>query len=278
MTVRAAAAVVLAGGRSTRMGTPKAMLEWHGSTLARRAVGIAARAVGGPVVLVRAQGQKLPHLPGDVEIAEDAHDGGGPLQGLAAGLRAVGDRAEIVFVCGVDAPLLHPAVIRRVIALLDAEADVALPRAHGFAQPLCAAYRTRASTTLDELLAEDPQPGSRRLLSRLHVVELSEAQLLADPAVAALDPALDSLLNVNERKEYAAARSRPAPEVVVAVEGDVAERAVHAATLEAAIDAAGLAPATDLRASVNGSPAGDPQEPLVQGDSVTLWRDASTIV
>jgi len=48
---------VLAGGRSSRMGTPKAALEWHGSTLLRRTVGIVARATGGPVVVVRAAGQ-----------------------------------------------------------------------------------------------------------------------------------------------------------------------------------------------------------------------------
>ena len=34
--------MVLAGGRSSRMGTPKAALEWHGSTLLRRTVGILA--------------------------------------------------------------------------------------------------------------------------------------------------------------------------------------------------------------------------------------------
>ena len=45
------------------MGTPKAALEWHGSTLLRRTVGILARATGGPVVVVRASGQDL---PGDV--------------------------------------------------------------------------------------------------------------------------------------------------------------------------------------------------------------------
>ena len=39
----ASAGVVLAGGRSSRMGTPKASLEWHGSTLLRRTVGILAR-------------------------------------------------------------------------------------------------------------------------------------------------------------------------------------------------------------------------------------------
>ena len=40
------AGVVLAGGQSSRMGTAKAALEWHGSTLLRRTVGIVARAAG----------------------------------------------------------------------------------------------------------------------------------------------------------------------------------------------------------------------------------------
>ena len=76
--------IVLAGGRSSRMGTPKASLEWHGSTLLRRVVGLVARAVDGPVIVVRAPGQELPELPGEVEQVEDAREGRGPLQGLAA--------------------------------------------------------------------------------------------------------------------------------------------------------------------------------------------------
>jgi molybdopterin-guanine dinucleotide biosynthesis protein A len=57
------AAIVLAGGRSRRMGRPKALLDWHGSTLVHRAAGLVAREVDGPVVVVRAAGQPLPALP-----------------------------------------------------------------------------------------------------------------------------------------------------------------------------------------------------------------------
>ncbi len=84
-----AAGIVLAGGRSSRMGRPKAALEWHGSTLLRRVTGIVARAVDGPVVVVRAPGQELPPLPDAITVVEDAREGQGPLQGLAAGLAAV---------------------------------------------------------------------------------------------------------------------------------------------------------------------------------------------
>src|SRR5919201_3475785 len=104
-TMAAAAGIVLAGGRSSRMGTPKAALEWHGSTLLPRIVGLVARGVDGPVVVVRAPGQQLPSLAQSVEIVEDAREGRGPLQGLAAGLSALSDRAEVAFVSSTDAPL-----------------------------------------------------------------------------------------------------------------------------------------------------------------------------
>jgi molybdopterin-guanine dinucleotide biosynthesis protein A len=274
--VSATAAVVLAGGRSSRMGTPKAALDWHGSTLVRRAAAVVARAVDGPVVVVRAPGQELPALPASVEIAVDAREARGPLEGLAAGLATIGDRAQVVYVSGVDAPLLHPAFVRRVLALLGPDADVALPRAHGFAQPLAAAYRTTVAAPLRTLLREGEQLGSGALLRRCRVAELDEAMLLADPDVAALDPALDSLLNLNDPRDYEAARTRPPPAVSVGRGDGSAPLAIRAATLAAASSAAGVQLGDGVLATVNGRPADDPQEPLVAGDVVALRRGSSS--
>jgi molybdenum cofactor guanylyltransferase len=248
------AGIVLAGGRSSRMGRPKATLEWHGSTLVRRAVGIVGRVVDGPVVVVRAQGQELPPLPPEVEIARDARAGRGPLQGLCAGLRAIDDRADVVFVCGIDAPLLHPAFVHHVLASLGDD-EVALPHAHGYSHPLTAAYRTTVAGPLEALLRQDLL-STKPFLERCRVRRLDRAALLADPDVARLDPALYSLLNLNAPGEYEAARARPAPEVTVAGRGTI-----RAATLAAAGDG----PAT-----VNGRAVGDPEEPLVAGDIVTF--------
>ena len=251
------AAIVLAGGQSTRMRRSKALLDWHGSTLVRRAVGLVAREVDGPVVVVRAAGQALPPLPPGTELTDDARQARGPLQGMAAGLAALGDRAEIVFVTGVDAPLLHPALIRHVIVSLGDEDDVALPQAHAFPHPLAAAYRVATVAPLiDALLAEDVL-GTRPLMRRARVRRLDEAALLADPAVAALDPHLQSLENLNEPGEYEAARARPLP--AVSVDG----RECRAATLRQAGDGPGR---------INGRPVDDPEAPLAAGDVVVLAR------
>jgi molybdopterin-guanine dinucleotide biosynthesis protein A len=164
-------------------------------------VGRVAEGVAGPLVVVRAPGQALPALPVGVRVAEDPSEGLGPLQGIAAGLAAVD--APVAFVTATDMPLLHPAYIRRVVALLG-DADVAMPVVLGHRQTLAAAYRTTLAPVATALVAElRLNPGV--LLERCRVNWLDEAQLLADPELAAADPHLRSVTSVDTPQEYAAA-------------------------------------------------------------------------
>src|SRR6185437_13909438 len=192
------AGIVLAGGRSSRMGTPKAALEWHGSTLLRRTVGILARVSDGPVVVVRASGQDLPELPEGTLVADDPREGKGPVQGIAAGLAALSGRAEVAFISSTDMPFLHPAFIRRVLGAVEEShrTDVALPVARGYRQPLAAAYRVTLAEAAERLVKQDRlRPAF--LFAECQVETLDDATLKRDPVLAALDPDLDSVLNVN---------------------------------------------------------------------------------
>jgi molybdenum cofactor guanylyltransferase len=267
------AGIVLAGGRSSRMGTPKAALEWHGSTLLRRTVGIMSRVSDGLVVVVRAPGQVLPELPPQVEVVDDPREGLGPVQGLAAGLAAAVGRADVAFVCSTDLPFLHPAFVRRVLRAVGDGADVGLPVARGYPQPLAAAYRTGLAPVAGRLVQE----GRLRpafLFERCAVTRLDEAALRSDPVLAALDPELDSVVNVNEPGEYQAARARPAPEVTIQRFGALADghrgpQPARAATVAGAAAAAGLALDGHVVAALNGDQiTRDEQTPLVTGDTV----------
>ncbi len=267
------AGIVLAGGRSSRMGTPKAALEWHGSTLLRRTAGIMLRATDGPVMVVRAPGQELPELPAEVEVIDDPREGLGPVQGLAAGLAAAGGRAEIAFVCSTDMPFLHPAFVRRVLRAAGEGADVGLPVARGYPQPLAAAYRTALAPVAGRLVA-----GNRLrpafLFELCQVTRLDEAALREDPVLAALDPYLDSVVNVNEPGDYAEARALPAPEVTIQRFGTLADghrgpEPVRAATVAGAAAAAGITLDGHVVAALNGDQiTRDGQTPLVTGDVV----------
>src|SRR5919107_1469328 len=104
----------------------------------------------------RALDQELPDLPAQVRVVEDAAEGRGPLQGLAAGLDAVADEAEVAYVSSTDVPLLHPAFARAVLrAGSEEDVDVALPVVHGFRHPLAAAYRTSLLPAVEELIEQD---------------------------------------------------------------------------------------------------------------------------
>lgn len=201
------AAIVLAGGRSARMGTAKADLPWQGSTLLGRTCEVVADAVTGPVVVVRSPGQRLPPLPAGVLVVDDAREGLGPLQGLAAGLTAAAPSARTGFVCATDLPFLHAVFVRRVLAAFTDDVDIVLPVVGGRAQPLAAGYRTALAAAADARVAQ----GHLRLLdfvagcTTLHV---DEQALRADPALAAADPQLRSVVNVNEPADYRVARRR----------------------------------------------------------------------
>jgi molybdenum cofactor guanylyltransferase len=257
---------VLAGGRSSRMGSPKASLPWHGSTLLRRVTGIVSRCVDGPVVVVAAPGQRLPELAPGVEVAHDEQEYGGPLHGLAAGLAVVGDRAPLVYVSSTDLPLLHPAFVRRVLGAMEDRFDVALPEVGGYPQPLAAAYRTALLCPVRELIdGEERRLGS--LLHRCRVRRMTEDELLRDAALACLDPALASVANLNTRSEYERALAIAAPAIEVERLGTRHGWTLGELAADADVELDG-----EMAAAVNGDRVGsaDHQLPLVSGDVVSF--------
>ena len=89
------AGVVLCGGRSRRMSRPKAWLPVAGELMLARVVRLLGQAVE-PIVVAAAPGQDVPLLPNDVSIVRDEDEGLGPLAGLAAGLKALHGRADVL--------------------------------------------------------------------------------------------------------------------------------------------------------------------------------------
>src|SRR3954468_2703936 len=203
-----AAGVVLAGGRSSRMGTSKAALPWQGSTLLHRTVSLLAEVVGGPIVVVASPGQELPAVPSGTTIVEDPIEGLGPMQGIATGLDAVAGSAWAAFVCSTDMPFLHPAFVRRVLNELSSnDVDVVLPLVRGHRQPLAAAYLTSLAGTVRELVAAG-RLATGMLFERCVVREIDEAELLADSDLAKADPNLDSVITISTPEDYDMARGR----------------------------------------------------------------------
>ena len=97
---------------------------------------------------------------------------------------------------------------------------------------------------------------------------LDDAALKQDPVLAALDPDLDSVLNVNTPADYAAARAQPAPEVTVRFLGN-GPHVVRAATVGGAADALDIVFDRHVTVALNGDQiARDRAVPLAAGDTV----------
>ena len=195
-TTSTCAGVVLLGGNSGRMGRPKATLPFGPEPMGVRV----ARIVGSvtrPVIVVGAVGQELSEFPREVLIVRDRHPDRGPLEALAAGLRAVADHCEIAFVTACDLPLLKSAFVQRMIEL-SSGFDVCLPYVDGHHEPLAAVYRTDVLPEVESLLnAGQLRPAF--LLERVRTRRVTVSEL------SAVDPEMASLTNINHPHEYQAA-------------------------------------------------------------------------
>jgi molybdenum cofactor guanylyltransferase len=187
-----AGGIVLAGGRSTRMGTSKALLPFGAETMLQRIV----RLLGGvvqPIVVVAAPNQELPPLPAEVIVTFDEREGRGPLEGLRAGLKALPPEVDAAYVTSCDVPLLETGFVRQMIELAR-DYDVAVMEIDGFTHPLSAVYRPSVLPHIEQLLADD----------RLRPVFLFEAvnTRRVSPAEMTSDPELRTLRNLNTPDDY----------------------------------------------------------------------------
>ncbi len=185
--------VVLCGGHSRRMGKDKAWLPLAGQTLLQRTVDRLVD-VAEPIVVVRAYQQQLPPLPSTVRVTSDAEPDQGPLRGLQAGLAAVADDCDLIFVVGCDAPLLQPEFVRLLRSRLGEHQAVVVRDNHRL-HPLGAVYRCDVDAVVERLLNE----GKRRLLD---LVSALDCHQLHPGDLEAVDPDLASLRNINTPDDY----------------------------------------------------------------------------
>jgi len=188
--------VILCGGKSSRMGYPKAMLPFGPELMLQRVVRLLSEVVS-PIVVVAAKDQELPDLPADAILARDERPERGPLEGLLAGLTPLVGRVEAAYATSCDVPLLAAAFVRHMIARLG-DHDIAVPVEEKFQHPLAAVYRTTVVPHIAELLSHD-QLRPVFLFDRVKTARVPVEELRA------VDPELRTLANLNRPEEYFAA-------------------------------------------------------------------------
>lgn len=181
--------IVLAGGRSRRMGRDKAFLDVGGVPMIRRVLDALA-SVCAEVLIVTKTPQAYEHL--GVRVAHDDDPRQAALVGLCAGLRAA--QTPVAFAAGCDLPFLSPAAVRYLAGLLPGW-EAVVPRVEGRWHPLHAIYAAAATPGIEAALAaSELRLGAA--LARLRVREVGTDDL------AVVAPGLETLRNVNTEAEY----------------------------------------------------------------------------
>jgi molybdopterin-guanine dinucleotide biosynthesis protein A len=191
-------AIILCGGKSSRMGRDKATLRFGRELMLQRVLRLVGEVVDPQhIIVVGAPTQSLPELPAAVNVARDIHEYRGPLQGLATGLREVGDRFDAIYATACDVPLLAPGFVDRMFELLG-EYDVAVPFDGQHHHSLAAVYRPRVLPHIQALLDSD------RLRPRF-LFDLVRTREVPVDDLRDVDPRLATLENFNRYDDYLAA-------------------------------------------------------------------------
>ena len=177
--------LILAGGRSLRMGRDKATLEYDGEPMLLRVARLLGEACD-EILVASGDGERLEAF--GLPQVRDAAPAAGPLGGLVAGL----DRASnpLVAAVGVDMPFVNAGLLHAMADSFGSE-DAAVPLSDGGPEPLHAVYARAASERLRASLVAGTF-GLRTALETLRV------RLVDQTIWRAFDPAGAFARNLNE--------------------------------------------------------------------------------
>jgi molybdopterin-guanine dinucleotide biosynthesis protein A len=119
---------------------------------------------------------------------------------LAAGLTALPLGITAAYATSCDVPLLSPAFIEKLFALLG-ENQIAVPREEKFHHPLAAVYRPNVLVQVERLLEENR-------LRPFFLFEMARTVEVPVDELRSVDPELDSLVNLNHPADYLAALAK----------------------------------------------------------------------
>lgn len=182
------AGIVLAGGRSSRFGEPKALAMWQGKTFIEHSIE-ALKEVAADIVVISHPDitDELSHML-NVPVVEDIelHKGNGPLAGLVTGMEFANADWYIVAPC--DTPNVSKEWALELIERADEPYEAIVPLVEGRKQPLLALYHYKVKEKIEQLLKEEKR-SMQGLLSQCNVQYVAVEET-------------DIYVNVNTKEEY----------------------------------------------------------------------------
>jgi len=186
--------IILAGGRSRRLGLDKALLRLDEETLLETTVKKVATLSDEVIVA----GGPLPYpLPG-ARLVADVHPGCGPLGGIHAGLAVASNFHSLVVAC--DMPFLNVGLLRYLMEMAPGH-DVVIPRLGDKLEPLHALYSKNCLGPIEGLI----ERGDFKII---HFFPGVRVRYIGREEIERFDPEHLSFLNINTPEDLEQARKR----------------------------------------------------------------------
>jgi molybdopterin-guanine dinucleotide biosynthesis protein A len=183
--------IILAGGKSSRLGRNKAFQVINGKSLIQRVIDRLAM-LSTEIIIVTAHGEAIQcYSTVEIKTVADIYPEKGPLVGIFSGLlSSSGSRAIAV---GCDTPFLSVSLLK-YMAQICSVYDVVVPRIRNKLEPLCAVYSKNCSSPIQKLLEEN-ELRIDKLFGMVKVKYVEEDE------INRFDPEHLSLFNINDQTD-----------------------------------------------------------------------------
>lgn len=185
--------VILAGGKSRRMGRDKAFLPFGGGVLIERVIDVLQQ-VADELLLITNTPESYARF--ELPMAGDVIPESGSLGGIYSGLVHANTRYSLMLAC--DMPFVRPDFLRMLCERAD-EVDVVIPKDAEDFQPLCAVY----SQACREPIRRQIETGRLKITGFFDQVRV---QVIDEHQLARYDPHALMFFNANTPEEYAKAQ------------------------------------------------------------------------
>ena len=177
--------VILAGGKSSRMGQDKAFLTWKGESFIERLT----KEMDFFEEKMIAHGNRREIADTSWSVVKDIYPDRGPIGGLHTALTNC--KSDALFCVTCDVPLVQRSLVSFLYQYMDETTDAIIPIAEdGKVHPLCAIYRKKTSSAFLKKIEE----GNNRIMSAFEHMNVKYVSLNAKQS--------KQLYNINTKEEY----------------------------------------------------------------------------
>ncbi len=180
--------IILAGGKSSRFGSNKALAEFNGTPLIERVTGVLGK-VFKKLIIITNSPVEYSYL--NIPLHQDLVKGLGPVGGIYTGLDALDD--EWAFFCACDMPFVNEGLVRYIAGLKDGY-DAVVPKIDWKIEPLHALYSKRCLSAMKELI-------HKKEYQTVKAFNDMNVRFVGEEEIKKFDPKVKTFLNINRQDE-----------------------------------------------------------------------------